>query len=100
VLQELDDLFELVLGFVHASHIGEPDLHLVVSVDFRAAPRDRHHPAFGAAHAPEEEAPDAKEENERNYPAEAIRQPPVHRLALLPDAVRLELFDEFWILDA
>ena len=34
-------------------------LHVVLRVDLRAASRERHHAAFGAAHSAEEEAPDA-----------------------------------------
>ena len=60
VLQELDDLLQLLLGFVDAGDVGEAHLHFVVGVDLRAAARERHDAAFGAAHAPEEEAPDAR----------------------------------------
>ena len=81
VLQELDDLLELLLGLVHAGDVGEADLHFVVGVDLRAAARERHHAALGAAHAPEEEAPDRDEEEERDDPAEQLRQPAVDDLA-------------------
>ena len=59
-LQELDDLLQLVLGFVDAGDVGEADLHFVVGVDLGAAARERHDAAFGAAHAAEEEAPDRR----------------------------------------
>ena len=60
VLQELDDLAQLVFGFVHAGDVPEPHLHVVVGVDLRAAARERHDAAFGAAHAAEEEAPERR----------------------------------------
>ena len=75
VLEELDDLLQLLLRFVDAGDIGEADLDFVVGVDLRAAPRERHDAAFGAAHAAEEEAPDGDEEEHRDHPAEELRQP-------------------------
>ncbi len=99
VLQELDDLFELVLRLVDAGHIREAHLHLIVGVDLGAAPRERHHAALGAAHAPEEEAPDRDEEDERDDPAEHIRQPVIGRLAGVLDVFRLELLSQLRILD-
>ena len=63
VLQELDDLLQLLFGLVDAGDVGEPHLHFVVGVDLRAAARERHDAAFGAAHPAEEEAPDADEED-------------------------------------
>ena len=86
VLQELDDLAQLVFGFVHARHVAEPHLDVVVGVDLRAAARERHDAAFGAAHAAEEEAPQRDEENQRNDPAEHFADPAVRRLAGVLDA--------------
>ena len=100
VLQELDDLPQLVLGLVHASHVCEAHFHVVVGVDLGAAARERHHAAFGAAHAAEEEAPDGDEQHERDDPAEDLRQPAAHRLAGVLDLVRLEVLDELRVLDA
>ena len=60
VLQELDDLAQLVLRLVHARHVAEPHLHVVVGVDLRLAARERHDAAFGAAHPAEEEAPQSR----------------------------------------
>ena len=40
-------------------------LDVVVGVDLRVAARERHDAALGAAHAPEEEAPDGDEEEQR-----------------------------------
>ncbi len=60
VLQELDDFLQLVLGLVDARDVGEADLDLVVGVDLGAAARERHDAALGAAHPPEEEAPDRR----------------------------------------
>ena len=64
---------------VHAGDVREPHLHFVVGVDLGAAARERHHAALGAAHAPEEEAPDADEEEQRDDPAEQLGQPAVDR---------------------
>ena len=72
VLQELDDLPQLLLGLVHAGDVAEAHLDVVVGVDLGAAARERHHAAFGAAHPPEEEAPERDEEDERNDPAEDL----------------------------
>ena len=55
VLQELDDLAQLLRGLVHARDVREAHLHVVVRVDLRAAARERHDAALGAAHPPEEE---------------------------------------------
>ena len=51
VLQELDDLAQLLRGFVHARHILERRLDVVFGVDLGLAARERHHAAFGAADA-------------------------------------------------
>ena len=74
-LEELDDLPQLVFRLVHARHVAEPHLHVVVGVDLRAAARERHHAPFGAAHPPEEEAPERDEEDERDDPAEQLGRP-------------------------
>ena len=78
-LQELDDLPQLLFRLVDAGDVAEPHLHVVVGVDLRAAARERHHAALGAAHAPEEEAPQRDEEDERNDPAEDLADPAVRR---------------------
>ena len=99
VLQELDDLLELLLGFVDAGHIREAHFHFIVRVNLRFAARERHHPAFRAAHAPEEEAPDGDQEDDRDDPAEQLRQPRVDDLAGVLHALRFELLDELRIFD-
>ena len=99
-LEELDDLAQLFLGLVHAGHVAEPHLHVVVGVDLGAAARERHDAAFGAAHAAEEEAPQRDQEDERNDPAEQLGDPPVGHLAGVLDAALLELLDQLRILDA
>ena len=91
---------QLVLGLVDAGHVREPHLHVVVGVDLRAAARERHHAAFGAAHAAEEEAPERDEKQERDDPAEQLGQPAVGDLAGVLHAVLLELLDQLRILDA
>ena len=101
VLQELDDLAQLVFGFVDARDVDELHLHVVFGgVDLRAAARERHHAAFGAAHAAEEEAPERHEKEERNHPAEELANPAVGDLAGVLHAVLLEVLDELRILDA
>ena len=99
VLQELDDFPQLVFGFIHARHIPEPHLHVVVGVDLRLAARERHDAAFGAAHAPEEEAPQPDEEDERDDPAEDFGNPAVGHFARVFDAALLEVFDQLGVLD-
>ena len=100
VLEELDDLLQLVLRFVDAGHVGEAHLHLVVGVDLGAAAGERHDAAFGAAHAPEEEAPDADEEDQRQNPPEEIGQPPAGDLAGVLDAARFQLLGQLRVLHA
>ena len=99
VLEKLDDLLQLVFGFVDAGDVREPHLHLIVGVNLRAAPRERHHSAFGATHPPEEEAPDADEEHQRNDPTEQIGQPAVGHLALVFHTFGFELLDELRVFD-
>jgi hypothetical protein len=91
---------ELLFGLVHAGHVGEPHLDFIVGVDLRAAAREGHDAAFRAAHAPEEEAPQPDEEQQRNDPAEEIGKPAVGELAGVLDAAGLELFGQLRILDA
>ena len=100
VLEELDDLLELVLGLVDARDVGEPHLHFIVGIDLRAASREGHHASFGAGHPPEEEAPDADQEQQRDDPAEHVRQPAIDDFAGVLHAFRVELLGELRILDA
>ena len=100
VLQELDDLSKLVLGLVHAGHVLEAHLHVIVGVDLRAAAREGHDAAFGPADAAEEEAPHGDQQHERDDPAEDLGQPAADRLAGVLDLVRVEVFDQLRILDA
>ena len=93
-LQELDDLAQLVLGLVHAGHVPEADLDVALRVDLRAAARERHDAALGAADAPEEEAPERDQEQQREDPAEQFRQPAVDRLARVLDPGAFEVLDE------
>ena len=93
-LQELDDLLELLLGLVHAGDVGEAHLHVVFGKHAVLAARERHHAAFGAAHAPDEEAPDGEQQQDRDDPAEDFRQPPADLLAGVLDARGIELFDQ------
>ena len=44
VLEELDDLDDFLLGFVHARDVGERDLHLVLAQQPRATLAERHGP--------------------------------------------------------
>ena len=98
-LEELDDLAQLLLGLVHARDVAEADLDVVFRVDLGATAGERHHPAFGASHPAEEEAPQADQENERNDPAEDLADPPAGHLAGVLDAAGFEILDQFRILD-
>src|SRR4030095_102673 len=98
--QELDDLFELLFGFIHAGDVRKAHLHVVFGEDAVLAAGERHDPAFRAAHAPEEKAPDAEQQHERNDPAKYLRQPPADHLARVLHAGGVELLDTFCILDA
>src|SRR5215831_1545438 len=69
VFQEIDDLDELVLGFVDTRDIGEGDLGLLLDIDLGAAFADRHQPAEAAlTHAADREHPDPDKENRRQDP--------------------------------
>ena len=73
---------QLICGLVHARDVGEAHLDVVVGVDLRAAARERHDAALGAAHPPEEERPHPDDEDEREHPAEQdVGQPAVLQLA-------------------
>ena len=100
IAQELDDLFQLLLGLVHAGHIREAHLHIVVCKDAMLAPRKRHHAAFGAADAAREVAPDDEDEDERKDPSENLGQPPADELAGVLHARRVEILEQLRVLDA
>ena len=78
---------QLLFRFVHAGDVAELHLDVVVGVDLRAAARERHDAALGAAHAAEEEAPQRDEEEERDDPAEHLGDPAAGDLAGVLDAV-------------
>ncbi len=99
ILQELDDLLQLLLGFVDARHVREAHLHIVFGKHLGLAAGKRHHAALGSAHAPEEEPPDRQEEDDGDGPSENFRKPAAHQLAGVLDPVRVELLDEFGVLD-
>src|SRR4029453_4542530 len=82
-----------------ARHVAEAHLHVVFGVDLGAAPRKRHDPAFRAANPPEEEAPDGDEEDERNDPAEHLRQPSADCFAAELHAGRFEIPAQLRVLD-
>ena len=88
VLQELDDLLQLLLGLVDARHVGEADLDVVFGEHAVLAAGKRHHAAFGAAHPPEEEAPDREQQQEWDHPAEDFREPAADELARVLHARR------------
>src|SRR5207244_4939732 len=52
LLQELDDLLELLLGFVAPPAARKPAFAFIVAVDFRAAPREEHTPPSAPALPP------------------------------------------------
>ena len=79
VLQELDDLAQLVGGLVDARDVREAHLDVVVGEDLGAAARERHDAALGAAHAPEEEHPEADDQQDREDPAQDLADPAVLR---------------------
>ena len=98
--EELHDFLQLVLGFVDARDIREAHLDLVVGVNLGAAAREGHDAAFGAAHAPEEEAPDPDEDNQRDDPAKQLRQPAIGDLAGVLHLSRFELLGQLRIVHA
>ena len=101
MLQELDDLHQLFLGLVDAGHIAEAHLHVVFGVDLRAAARERHHAALGAAHSAGKRSSRAPTSS-----SSGMIQPNSsgsHRFISSPrvlDAGLLELGDERGIFDA
>jgi ATP-dependent Clp protease ATP-binding subunit ClpB len=100
MLEEFDDLHQFLFRFVNARDIPKAHLHIVLGVNLRAAPRERHHTAFGASHLPEEEAPQRDQKHQRNDPAQQFRQPPVHDLAGVLHAAFFQLRHKGRILDA
>ena len=73
VLQEVDDLDQLVLGFVDAGDIGEGDLGLFLDIDLGAALADRHQPAEPALpHPADREHPNPDKEDRRQDPGQEI----------------------------
>ena len=99
VLQEFDNLLQLLLGFVHAGHVREAHLHIVLGEDAVLAAGKRHHAAFSAAHTPEEKAPERKQQQDGNDPADDFGKPPAHELTGVLDAGGIELFEELGIFD-
>ena len=99
VLQELDDLLQLLLGLVHAGDVREAHLHVVFGEHAVLAAGERHHAAFGAAHPAEEEAPERNQQQEREHPAEDLRQPAADELAGVLHAGGVELLEQLRVLD-
>jgi hypothetical protein len=76
LLQELDDLLQLVLGFVDAGDVVERGLRILLHVNLGLALADRHQAAeallFG--HAADEEHPDQKKEQGRQDPGQEVAE--------------------------
>ena len=97
VLQELDDLLQLGLGLVDAGDVGEGRLGVLLDVDLGAALADRHQAAGAHAarrHAPQQEDPDAEEDQRRHDPGQKCREEVLVAAAAIGDAVLFELARE------
>ena len=99
-LQELDDLAQLLRGFVHARDVLEAHLDIVFGEDLGLAAGEGHHAAFGAADAAEEERPKPDEQQDGHDPAEDLGQPAADDLAAVLHAGLVEVLDELGIVDA
>ena len=97
--QELDDLLQLLLGFVDPSHVGEAHLDVVFGEHAMLASGERHYAAFGAADAPEEDAHTPMRRT-RARATQEFGEPASDRFAGVLDAGGLELLEELGILDA
>jgi hypothetical protein len=99
ILQKVDDLDQLVLGFVDTGDIGEGDLGLLLDIDLGAALADRHQPAEPALpHAPDREHPDADKEDRWQDPGEQIGDPMALHDPAIGDPVLGQAFGEFgWL---
>ena len=64
ILQELDDLAQLLLGFVDAGDVLEGDLDVILGVDLGLAAGEGHDAAL-AAHPPHQERPQRHEQQDR-----------------------------------
>ena len=71
-LEEFDDLFEFLLGLVHAGDVVEAHPHLVLHVDLGFVLAQRHEPRLLALHALHHEKPDADKEKNRDDPGEQV----------------------------
>jgi hypothetical protein len=81
ILQELDDLAQLFLGLVHAGHVLERDLVLLLRDEASARLAERERLGAAALHLAHEEDPDADEEQHRD-PLEEDRIPGIAVLGL------------------
>ena len=75
MLEELDDLFQLLLRFISARHVRERDLHLVARRHARAALAERHDAAAAALRLLHDEEPDADQQENRQDRREHRRPP-------------------------
>ncbi len=93
VLQEVDDLDQLVLGFVDAGDVVEGDLRLFLAVALGATATEPEHAGAagrsGAATDPDERADQQQRRTEADQQLEATTRPSSSR-ALIDDALLLE----------
>jgi hypothetical protein len=96
LLEEGDDFFEFVLGFVDAGHVVERHLDFALHEDFGAALADRHHRAHALSFGEltEHEKPDRDEEHDREDPRQDVAPQSAFDLAAEDHAVTGEEFSE------
>ena len=84
-------------SLIDAGDVSEGGLHVIFGHQLGLAARERHDAALGAAHALEEEGPQAKQQQQGNDPAEHLRQPAADQLARILHARRIHLLDQLRI---
>ena len=97
LLQEVHDLLKLFLGLVHAGDVLEGDLSVGLDIDLRPALADGHEAAAEpllAHHAPEQEHPQRKNQDEGHDPGEKLGQEIAVRAARDLHAVFREILGE------
>jgi hypothetical protein len=79
--QELDDLLQLFLGFIHAGHVFKSDLLLLHGEQACAALAERQRLVATGLHLPEHEEPDRRDQDERSKLKQPGRPASARRVA-------------------
>ena len=93
VLQELDDLLQLDLGFVAAGDVGEGDLGRVAREQLRLRLAERERLGAAGLHLPEQEDPEADQQQQRQVVQQERAERWTRRLRLDANTLGLEHVD-------